>query len=70
MMDDGNDEVRGTFLRFSFFDPRVLHHNSHARACSFLPPIVFYLSTILRATVTNQGDHLSSIRALEDSFDV
>jgi hypothetical protein len=37
MMDDGNDEVRGTFLRFSFFDPRVLHHNSHARAV-FFPP--------------------------------
>lgn len=28
------------------------------------------LSTVLGATVTNQCDHLSAVRALEDSFDI
>ncbi len=42
-----------------------------ARARSFLPPPDLpSTSTILGATVAYQCDHLSTIRALEDSFDV
>ena len=65
-------EVRGTFC-FSFFDPRVPLCTTTARAgafLSFLPPDLPSTSTILGATVTYQCDHLSAIRALEDSFDV
>jgi hypothetical protein len=39
-----------------------------ARICPFFP--IFLLSTILSATVTNQRDHLSTVRPLEDGFDI
>lgn len=50
------------------------HTLTRARSSLSLPPIFFLstvrLSTVLGATVTNQCDHLSAVRALEDSFDI
>ena len=53
-----------------------LYTHSHARAFLSLSPRSSFclstvrLSTVLGATVTNQCDHLSAVRALEDSFDI
>jgi hypothetical protein len=61
--------VRGTFLCFSLFDPRGSSVPQQLATRAFLP-IELLLSTVLCATITYQCDHLSAIRALEDSFDV
>jgi len=75
-------DVRGTFSAFPFLirenipplsvctTQQAIHINTRARAFLSLPPPIFFLSTVLGATVTNQCDHLSAVRALEDSFDI
>lgn len=59
---------QGTFFVFFFpFSSEI--SLSLAPELAFLPPI-FFLSTILGATVTYQCDHLSAIRALQHHFNV